>query len=179
MTSSDHSYIYGDFDICPLESDKPGHLRRACVAGMEKLVVQNLRSSRPPFRLLSTWPADDRAAEENAAMKHQRGMISRHWNGIARPGQAQVHIDHLKTDTLPKLAQIRGFVGASILRRELDEGTEFQIVTVWQSLDAIQAFSGSTADRAVVPPVVQRLMTSYDTTVAHYEIADTFDAFPP
>ncbi len=61
MTSSDHSYIYGDFDICPLESDKPGHLRRVCVAGMEKLVVQNLRGSRPPFRLLSTWPADDRA----------------------------------------------------------------------------------------------------------------------
>jgi hypothetical protein len=61
MTSSDHSYIYGDFDICPLESDKPGHLRRVCVAGAEKLVVQNLRSTRPPFRLLSTWPADDRA----------------------------------------------------------------------------------------------------------------------
>ena len=61
MTSSDHSYIYGDFDICPMEPDKPGHLRRVCVAGMEKLVVQNLRGSRPPFRLLSTWPAEDRA----------------------------------------------------------------------------------------------------------------------
>ena len=60
MASSDHSYIYGDFDICPMEPDKPGHLRRVCVAGMEKLVVKSLRSSRPPFRLLSTWPADHR-----------------------------------------------------------------------------------------------------------------------
>jgi hypothetical protein len=58
MTSANHSNIFGDFDICPLEPDTPGHLRRACVVGAEKLVVQPLRSSRPPFRLLSTWPAD-------------------------------------------------------------------------------------------------------------------------
>jgi hypothetical protein len=57
MTSSNHSYIYGDFDICPMEPDTPGHLRRVCVVGAEHLVVRNLRGSRPPFRLLSTWPA--------------------------------------------------------------------------------------------------------------------------
>jgi hypothetical protein len=56
MTSPDHSYIYGDFDICPLEADRPGHLRRVCVVGAEKLVVQHLRGSRPAFRLRSTWP---------------------------------------------------------------------------------------------------------------------------
>ena len=57
MTSQDHSYIYGDFDICPLEHDKPGHMRSVCIRGAEKLVVQNLRTSRPPFKLRSTWPA--------------------------------------------------------------------------------------------------------------------------
>jgi hypothetical protein len=56
MTSPDHSYIYGDFDICPLEADRPGHIRRVCVVGAEKLVVKNLRNDRPAFRLLSTWP---------------------------------------------------------------------------------------------------------------------------
>ena len=56
MTSPDHSYIYGDFDICPLERDTPGHLRQVCVVGAEKLVVQNLQGSLPPFRLVSTWP---------------------------------------------------------------------------------------------------------------------------
>jgi hypothetical protein len=56
LTSPDHSYIYGDFEICPLEPDTPGHLRHVCVAGAEKLVVENLAKLRPPFRLLSTWP---------------------------------------------------------------------------------------------------------------------------
>jgi hypothetical protein len=58
MTSPEHSYIYGDFDICPLEPDRPGHLRLVCVTGARKLVVQNLRAARPPFRLLSTWPPE-------------------------------------------------------------------------------------------------------------------------
>jgi hypothetical protein len=57
MTSPEHSYVYGDFNICPLAPDEPGHMRLVCVSGAEKLVVQNLRGSRPPFRLLSTWPA--------------------------------------------------------------------------------------------------------------------------
>jgi len=56
MTSDDHSYIFGDFDVCPVEPDVPGHIRRACVAGAEKLVVQPLRGSKPAFRLTSTWP---------------------------------------------------------------------------------------------------------------------------
>jgi len=57
ITSPQHSYVYGDFEICPLEPDTPGHLRQVCVVGAEKLVVENLQALRPPFRLLSTWPA--------------------------------------------------------------------------------------------------------------------------
>lgn len=57
----------------------------------------------------------------------------------------------------------------------VEDGTEFQIVTVWKSLDAIKAFAGANAELAVVPPVVQQLMASYDSEVVHYEIADTFE----
>ena len=65
--SPDFSVIYGDFEICPLEPDVPGQARRVEVNRFEKLVVQNLKdSSRPPFRLLSTWPKQDRAASREA-----------------------------------------------------------------------------------------------------------------
>jgi hypothetical protein len=56
MTSPEHSYIFGDFEVCPLEVDTPRHMRRVCVVGAEKLVVQNVDGARPPFRLLPTWP---------------------------------------------------------------------------------------------------------------------------
>jgi hypothetical protein len=56
MTSPDHSYIFGDFEVCPVEPDRPGHIRRACLASGMNLVAQPLRDGRPAFRLLSTWP---------------------------------------------------------------------------------------------------------------------------
>jgi hypothetical protein len=56
---SETSRIYGDFTVCPLEPDRPGHLRWVCVQAAERLVVERIDSSslRPAgtFRLLKTW----------------------------------------------------------------------------------------------------------------------------
>ncbi len=101
-------------------------------------------------------------------------MISRHWKGVAKLGEADTYIEHLKTDTFPKLTQIDGFISASILKRETDRGTEFLIVTVWKSIEAIERFAGEKADVAVVPEVVQAMMIDYDRQVIHYEVAETF-----
>lgn len=103
-------------------------------------------------------------------------MISRHWKGIAKRERADDYIAHLKSDTFPKLASLEGFVRASILRREVPSGTEFQIVTVWSSLQAIQAFSGADAEKAVVPPVAQAMMVEFDRRAVHYEIVQMFEA---
>ena len=55
ITSPDHSYIFGDFTICPIERDTPGHMRMVCVADARNLVVQNTMNLWPPFRVHSTW----------------------------------------------------------------------------------------------------------------------------
>ena len=49
-------------------------------------------------------------------------MISRQWRGLARPDQAQNYIKHLRSETLPALRVIPGFVDASILSRQLTDG---------------------------------------------------------
>jgi heme-degrading monooxygenase HmoA len=85
-------------------------------------------------------------------------MISRHWQGIARREDADRYIAHFQSDTFPQLASLAGFIRATILRREVAEGTQFQVVTVWESLEAIRAFSGSDAETAVVPPMAQSMM---------------------
>jgi len=63
MTGPNHSYIFGDFDICPVEPDTAGHLRRVCVTGGEKFVVQPDDTTKPAFRILSTWPARQRSID--------------------------------------------------------------------------------------------------------------------
>lgn len=101
-------------------------------------------------------------------------MISRHWTGIAKPGRADDYINHLRTDTFPKLSGIDGFIRASILTRPVDEGAEFLIVTEWGSIEAIKAFAGEPPDVAVVPEVVQSMMVEYDEKVRHYEVEETY-----
>ncbi len=97
-------------------------------------------------------------------------MISRHWKGITRPGVAEQYVEHLKTQTIPELTRIPGFVSISILKREVADGTEFLVVTRWASLESIRAFAGDDIEAAVVPEAARRLMVSYDRHVVHYDV---------
>jgi heme-degrading monooxygenase HmoA len=101
-------------------------------------------------------------------------MISRHWKGLCKRELADRYVEHLKLETFPQLANLPGFVRATILRRIVPAGTEFQVVTLWQSLSAIEAFAGRDVDIAVVPQSVQAMMLSHDHGVTHYEVAHIF-----
>lgn len=97
-------------------------------------------------------------------------MISRQWCGLAKPEHADRYIQHLRHETFPVLKNIAGFVTASILRRKLDRGIEFLIVTHWESLEAITQFAGHDAEAAVVPDKVKEMMVEYDRVVRHYKV---------
>ncbi len=106
-------------------------------------------------------------------------MISRHWKGIARPTLADRYVSHLENDTFPKLFSLPGFLRATILRREVSEGTEFRIVTVWDSLQAIRAFAGADVEAAVVPDIARSMMVDYDRRAVHYEVVTTVESRTP
>ena len=99
-------------------------------------------------------------------------MISRQWRGLAKQSQADKYIGHLRHETFPKLEEIPGFVTASILRRTVPGGVEFLIVSIWESIDAIEGFAGTDVETAVVPPNVQEMMVEYDNRVRHYQIVE-------
>lgn len=106
-------------------------------------------------------------------------MISRHWRGIARRDCVDRYVAHLEEETLPRLGSLAGFMRATILRREVDAGTEFRIVTVWESEQSIRAFAGADVEAAVVPDKVQAMMVEYDRRAVHYEIVAAVDAGKP
>jgi uncharacterized damage-inducible protein DinB len=97
-------------------------------------------------------------------------VISRHWRGVSKRERAEAYIAHLQAETFPALTKIPGFVRASILKREVDRGTEFEIVTVWKSREAIRAFAGPDLEAAVVPAVVRDMMVEFDERVRHYDV---------
>jgi ATP-dependent Clp protease ATP-binding subunit ClpA len=98
------------------------------------------------------------------------GVVLRQWRGVVAPGLADQYIQHLHRETLPSLSRLTGFIDATILRREVEDGTEFQVTTVWRSLDAIKVFAGDDVTTAVVPPAAATLMVRYDDRAVHYDI---------
>jgi heme-degrading monooxygenase HmoA len=99
-------------------------------------------------------------------------VIARLWRGLARPSQAGAYGEQLHRHTFPALQEIPGFVDAAILRRPVEGGVEFLIVTRWASMEAIKRFAGSDSEAAVVPAEVQAMMIEYDRRVKHFEVVD-------
>ena len=99
-------------------------------------------------------------------------MISRQWRGLARTDRASAYEEHLRAETFPALRDIEGFVDAVILKRAVTKGIEFLIVTRWDSMAAIEKFSGADVEAAVVPDNVRQMMLEFDQRVRHYEVVD-------
>jgi len=99
-------------------------------------------------------------------------MIARHWRGLAKADRADAYVAHLRQETFPAIRKLPGFKSASILRRDVPEGVEFLIVTIWASLEAIRAFAGANIETAVVPEKAQEMMLDYDRFVRHYDVVE-------
>lgn len=97
-------------------------------------------------------------------------MIVRVWRGLAQSGKSGVYRDHLERRVFPALAALPGHRGAFLLARDAQEGAEVVAVTLWDSMEAIEAFAGDRPDRAVIEPEARALMVSFDEVVAHYEL---------
>ena len=99
-------------------------------------------------------------------------MIIREWRGRTEPVRADAYVHHFRNVVEPELRRIPGFLGAWLTRRMLGEILEYVVITRWESMDAIRAFAGATADRAIVEPGAVAALSSYDSTVRHYEVIE-------
>lgn len=97
-------------------------------------------------------------------------MIARIWRCVAAREKVADYLAHFEHSVTEELGSIDGYRGASILRRDLDDGVELTVQTLWESLDAIRAFAGAQVEQAVVAPAAQAVLRSYETTVTHYEV---------
>ncbi|MEO8612384.1 MAG: antibiotic biosynthesis monooxygenase [Chloroflexota bacterium] len=100
-------------------------------------------------------------------------MIARVWRGYASPENAHLYIEHVQHSVFPELEAIDGFRGANVLQKTENGEVEFVVTTFWDSMDAIHQFAGADAGVAVVAPNAQAVLSHYESTVSHYEVALT------
>ena len=57
-----------------------------------------------------------------------------------------------------------------MLRRDEGERSEFVMVTLWDSMDAVKGFAGDDPDKAVYYPEDDRFLVERDLTVRHFQV---------
>ena len=88
-------------------------------------------------------------------------MIARMWHGWTRPWDADAYEAHL----------LRSAIG----RCE----TAFAVLTLWESLHAIRAFTGEDLEQATPCPEDRRFLVEPRPTVTHYQVIEPDEVIEP
>lgn len=105
-------------------------------------------------------------------------MILREWRGRVEHDRHGDYPMHFQTRVVPELRNFPGFVAADLIQRDLGDMIEFTVLTKWQSMDSIRAFSGDNPEKAVVEPGAIRALKEYDERVSHHEVIQSIVCDP-
>jgi hypothetical protein len=106
-------------------------------------------------------------------MTNARELTVRTWSATADAEGAGDYSRYFAATLLPELRRLPGFVGAYLLRRDLDgNGTvELTAHTFWESVAAIRAFAGDDITVAIVEPEARAMLLDFDRTATHRGVA--------
>lgn len=101
-------------------------------------------------------------------------MIARIWHGYTTPENADVYENLLRTEIFhgTENRQIVGFKDIQLLRRPLQDETEFITIMRFDSLYTVKKFAGEDYEKAVVPAKAQKVLKRFDINSQHYEIKE-------
>ena len=99
-------------------------------------------------------------------------MISRIWHGYTTFENADTYERLLKEEIFIgiKNRNIKGYMGIQLLRRQLDNETEFITIMWFDSLDSVREFAGKDYEKAVVPDKAHKVLSHFDKVSQHYNV---------
>ena len=89
-------------------------------------------------------------------------VIVREWRGRADVNRPDAYPEHFRNVVAPELSGVDGFLGADLVRRDLDDSIEFTVISRWASMNAVRDFAGDDPERAVVEPGAVAALRDFD-----------------
>ena len=74
-------------------------------------------------------------------------MVLRMWKTRSTAKQAVAYIELATKKVFPKVRAIEGHRGEYLLRREMEDGVELVVLTLWDSMEAVRRFEGTGAEQ--------------------------------
>lgn len=99
-----------------------------------------------------------------------KARIVRVWRGWTRRADADEYEAYMRKMAVPAYAGVEGNRGMYLTRRDVGDNTEFFLVTLWTSMEALRRFAGQDPERAVFFPDDDRYLVDRDLTVTHYDV---------
>lgn len=97
-------------------------------------------------------------------------MIMRTWRGCTEEADADAYQAYLERTGVTQFHRTPGNRGVYILRRLVHDRAEFLVMSLWDSMEAIQRFTGPDPTRAVFFPDDEEYLIEYDVVVRHYDV---------
>jgi aminoglycoside 6'-N-acetyltransferase len=101
-------------------------------------------------------------------------VIARIWTGAVRKEDGDAYAEYMRETGVAGYSRTPGNRGVWMLRRDVDDRTEFVMFTLWDSLDAVKAFAGEDYETAVFYPEDDRFLIDRDPRAEHFEV-DTYE----
>ena len=97
-------------------------------------------------------------------------MIARVWHGWTKPEDGDAYEVFLRANVLPALGdRVPGFRCGYVLRHNTNCESEFLVMTLFASLEAVRAFAGEDYEVPVIEPEAARLLSRGDERATHYD----------
>lgn len=99
-------------------------------------------------------------------------MIARVWRGITAAEKADAYLAYLKETGLKDYTTTAGNRGATVMRRTQGDHVEIVLLSLWDSMDALRAYTGENPERTVAYPGDEDYLLDTEPLVRHYDIVD-------
>jgi heme-degrading monooxygenase HmoA len=96
--------------------------------------------------------------------------IARIWRGRTLAAKADEYQAYLDSSGISRIRATPGNLGVTLLRRNDGGKTEFLVMSIWESVDAIKKFAGEDYQKAVILPRDREYLLEVESDVLHYEI---------
>lgn len=99
-------------------------------------------------------------------------MICRIWHGYTTNEYADKYENLLNEEIFVgiKDREINGFKGIQLLRRQVENETEFITIMWFESIDSVIEFAGKNYENAVVSDKARMILSRFDRQSQHYEV---------
>jgi antibiotic biosynthesis monooxygenase (ABM) superfamily enzyme len=98
-------------------------------------------------------------------------MIVRQWRGWAVRERAASYLQYFETHVQAQLGAVPGYRKSLVLTREQGGETEIITMTFFDRLEDVSGFAGERFEVANVSQEAQGLLSRYDKTVSHFQVA--------